>query len=182
MTQEHKHVQQTRRLWIRFLLDKIIYFKFSFLRSGDEAKRGVEFRHSTRNTSKIQQNILNLGSFCLPCYTRYKAEKKIILFYYKKHFKYRHRRKWKLISKTHEILRIRRQVTNIVRDIFRHTRSVRVENTASTPDTLLPLIKFKCARIRCGISICNEILDEICKLTFVLSNARFNLTCKLEWN
>ena len=45
---------------------------FSFPRSGNKAKRGVEFRHSTRNDSKTleesgERNVLALGSFCLPC-------------------------------------------------------------------------------------------------------------------
>lgn len=71
-------------------------------------------------------------------------------------------------------------MTNIVRDIFRHNRSARAENTVSTADTLLPLIKFKCARIRCGVSICNEMLDNKCRLTFVLNKTPFNLTCKFK--
>ena len=34
-------------------------FIFSFLRFGIEAKRGVEFRHSTRNASRIRQKVGN---------------------------------------------------------------------------------------------------------------------------
>ena len=34
------------RLWVRFPLEDMKYNKFSFLRSGVEAKRSVEFRHS----------------------------------------------------------------------------------------------------------------------------------------
>ena len=47
---------------------------FLFSRSGNEIKRGVEFRHSTRNTSKMGNgNIImstecvNTHSLCLPC-------------------------------------------------------------------------------------------------------------------
>ena len=34
------------RLWVRFSTDEIKYLIFLFLRSGVEAKHGVEFRHS----------------------------------------------------------------------------------------------------------------------------------------
>ena len=37
----------------------ILKFIFPFLRSGVEAKRGVEFYHSTRNVSKIRQKVGN---------------------------------------------------------------------------------------------------------------------------
>ena len=43
-------------------LEKIKYlftFIFSFLRSGVEAKRGVEFRHSTRNASRTRLKVGN---------------------------------------------------------------------------------------------------------------------------
>ena len=38
-----------------------IFFKFifSFVLSGNEAKRGVEFRHSTRNASRIWRKVGN---------------------------------------------------------------------------------------------------------------------------
>ena len=41
---------------------------FSFLRSSVEARRGVEFRHSTRNALKIRRkwSVLLLGYLCLP--------------------------------------------------------------------------------------------------------------------
>ena len=45
-------------LWVRSLLEEIQYlFKFiiPFLLSGVEAKRGVEFRHSTCNAFRIRQ-------------------------------------------------------------------------------------------------------------------------------
>ena len=50
-------------------------FMFPFLRSGVEAKRGVEFRHSARNASRIRKSerfaesrergVLTVGSLCL---------------------------------------------------------------------------------------------------------------------
>ena len=49
-------------LWVQSPLKEINYlFKciFSFFRSGVEAKRGVEFRHSTRNACKIQRKMEN---------------------------------------------------------------------------------------------------------------------------
>ena len=49
-------------LWIRSPVDKMKYllkFTFVLLHSGVEAKRGVEFRHSTRNASGIQQKMSN---------------------------------------------------------------------------------------------------------------------------
>ena len=54
------------------LLDKIQYFfkfTFLFLGSGVEAKRGVDFRRSTRKASRIRnrkRSVLTLGSLCLP--------------------------------------------------------------------------------------------------------------------
>ena len=38
------------RLWIRFLLEETKYFIFSFPRSDNKAKYGMEFRHSKRNS------------------------------------------------------------------------------------------------------------------------------------
>ena len=39
-------------------INKLIFtFIFLFLRSGVEAKRDVEFRHSTRNASRIRQKV-----------------------------------------------------------------------------------------------------------------------------
>ena len=61
--------------WFRSPLEEIKYlfnFIFLFLRSDVEAKRGVEFCHSARNSSRIRRKVGNgvsftLGSFCLPC-------------------------------------------------------------------------------------------------------------------
>ena len=38
------------RFRLRYPLEDLKYSRFSFLRSGVEAKRGVELRHSTRNS------------------------------------------------------------------------------------------------------------------------------------
>ena len=49
-------------LWIRSPLEEVKYlitFIFSFLRSGVEAKRGVEFRHSARNASRNRRKVGN---------------------------------------------------------------------------------------------------------------------------
>ena len=69
---------KTDWLWVRSPLEEMKYllkFIFPFLRSGVEVKRGVEFCHSTRNTSRIRQkvgngSVLTLGSLCLPCCVR----------------------------------------------------------------------------------------------------------------
>ena len=49
-----------RREWVFYKFNKdeeeMKYSIISFLRSGNEAKRGVEFRHSTYNISKIGEN------------------------------------------------------------------------------------------------------------------------------
>ena len=53
---------KTDWLWVRSLLEEMKYllkFIFPFLRSGVEAKRDVEFGHSTRNTSRIRQKVGN---------------------------------------------------------------------------------------------------------------------------
>ena len=47
------------RLWVRFPLEKKKYLIFSFTRSGNEANRGNEFRHSTRNPSRIPRKVGN---------------------------------------------------------------------------------------------------------------------------
>ena len=50
------------RLWVRSLLEEMKYllrFIFPFLRFGVEAKRGVEFCHSTRNASRIRPKVRN---------------------------------------------------------------------------------------------------------------------------
>ena len=39
-------IKMFHSLWARFLLEGLKYLMFSFLRSGNEAKRGVEFRRS----------------------------------------------------------------------------------------------------------------------------------------
>ena len=44
------------RLWVRFPLQKNKYLIFSFHGSGVEAKRGVEFRYSTRNLQNFTEN------------------------------------------------------------------------------------------------------------------------------
>ena len=62
MAQGHKGVTVTRRLWVRSTLEGMEYlfnFIFPFLRSSVEAKSGVEFSHSTRNTSRIRPNVGN---------------------------------------------------------------------------------------------------------------------------
>ena len=51
---------KTDWLWVRSPLKKMKYllkFIFLFLCSGVEAKRGVEFCHSTRNASRIRQKV-----------------------------------------------------------------------------------------------------------------------------
>ena len=45
------------RLWIRFPLEGDNYLIFSFLRSGVEAKRGVEFHHSIHSASSIRRKM-----------------------------------------------------------------------------------------------------------------------------
>ena len=53
---------KTDWLWVRTPLEEMRYlfkFIFPFLCSVDEAKRGVEFCHSTRNTSRIRQKVGN---------------------------------------------------------------------------------------------------------------------------
>ena len=71
-------------------------FIFSFLSSGVEAKRGVEFCHSTPNASRIRQkvgnerSVLTLDSLCLPCCVRDTAWSYFFLLNasFKKQFKY----------------------------------------------------------------------------------------------
>ena len=49
-------------LWVLFPLEEMKYllkFIFPFLRSGVEAKCGVEFCHSTRNASRMRQKVGN---------------------------------------------------------------------------------------------------------------------------
>ena len=49
-------------MWVRSLLEEMKYllkFILPFLRSGVEAKRGVEFCHSTCNTSRFRQKVGN---------------------------------------------------------------------------------------------------------------------------
>ena len=55
-------IQESDWLWIRSPLQEMKYlFKciFLFHHSGIEAKRGVEFRHSTRNASRISERAAN---------------------------------------------------------------------------------------------------------------------------
>ena len=44
-------------LWIRSPLEEMKYLTVSFLRSDDEAKRGVECHHSTRYASRIRRRM-----------------------------------------------------------------------------------------------------------------------------
>ena len=58
----------TRWLWIRCPLEEmknLFKFIFPFFRSGVKAKRGVEFCHSTRNTSQIRRKMGNGVSLTL---------------------------------------------------------------------------------------------------------------------
>ena len=48
---------QRDRFYVRFPPEEMRYFIFSFLPSGDETKRGVVLRHSTRNASRIQRKM-----------------------------------------------------------------------------------------------------------------------------
>ena len=53
---------KTDWLWVRFPLEAMKYLLksiFPFLHTGVEAKRGVEFCHSTRNASRIWQKVGN---------------------------------------------------------------------------------------------------------------------------
>ena len=69
---------KTDWLWVWSPLEEMKYllkFIFPFLRSGVEAKRGVEYSHSTRNASRIRQkvgngSVLTLGFLCLPSCVR----------------------------------------------------------------------------------------------------------------
>ena len=64
VAQGHEVRLTTKRdwLWVRSLLEEMKYlfkFIFPFPRSGVQAKRSVEFRHSTRNASKIRRKVGN---------------------------------------------------------------------------------------------------------------------------
>ena len=51
-----------QRSWVRSPLEEVKYlftFIFLFHRSGVEAKRGAEFRHSTRNASRTRRKVGN---------------------------------------------------------------------------------------------------------------------------
>ena len=57
---------KTDSLWVRSPLGEMKYlleFIFPFLRSGVEAKRGVDFCHLTRNASRIRQKMGNRKSY-----------------------------------------------------------------------------------------------------------------------
>ena len=76
MVQGHK-VCKRDWLWVRLPLEEMKYlFKyiFSFLRSGVEAKRDVEFRHSTQclqnSVESGERSALTLGYLCLHCCMR----------------------------------------------------------------------------------------------------------------
>ena len=60
VTQGHKRAT-VNKLWVRFPLD-VKYLIFSFSRPGNEAMRGVEFRHRTHNTSRIPRKMQNRKS------------------------------------------------------------------------------------------------------------------------
>ena len=46
---------------VDLIFERIKYLIFSFPRSGNEAKRGVEHYHSTRNDSRIRQKVENVS-------------------------------------------------------------------------------------------------------------------------
>ena len=50
---------------VRSLISSQVNVLLSFPRSGNKKKRGVEFRHSTNNISKIREKMVNIG-FTLP--------------------------------------------------------------------------------------------------------------------
>ena len=53
---------ETGWLWVRSSLEEMKYlpkFIFPLIRPGVEAKRGVEYCHSTRNASRIRQKVGN---------------------------------------------------------------------------------------------------------------------------
>ena len=56
---EGEHMCDCKRdwLWIGSPLEELKYLIFSFLRIGVETKRGVEFRHSTRNAFRNQRKV-----------------------------------------------------------------------------------------------------------------------------
>ena len=51
------HTLKRNRVWVRFRFVNMKYFIFSFPRSGNKAKHGVEFHHLTHNASKIRQKV-----------------------------------------------------------------------------------------------------------------------------
>ena len=54
------HTLKRNRVWVRFRFVIMKYFIFSFPRSGNKAKHGVEFRHLTPNfATKIRQKVRN---------------------------------------------------------------------------------------------------------------------------
>ena len=58
----HRCDCKTDWLWVRSPLEEMKYLLkviFPFLRSGVEVTRGVEYCHSTRNASRIQQKVGN---------------------------------------------------------------------------------------------------------------------------
>ena len=68
-------------LWVRSPLEEMIYlFIFPFLRSGVQAKPGVDFRHSTRNASRTWRKVgSGVTSLCL-LYVGYSVKLKISYF------------------------------------------------------------------------------------------------------
>ena len=73
-------------LWVRSQLEEMKYlftFIFSFLRSGVEAKRDVELRHSTRNASRFQRKVRNGVSLptAYPAVCRIQRKAYLILIY-----------------------------------------------------------------------------------------------------
>ena len=73
-------------LWVRSPLEEMKYLlKFPFLRSGVEAKRGVEFCYSTRLQDSAESGewtVLTLSSLCLPCCVRNTARSWFIYKFY----------------------------------------------------------------------------------------------------
>ena len=65
MTEASRGVGEQEKM--KYLLKLI----FPFIRSDVEAKRGVEFCHSTQNSAESgERSVLALGSLCLPCCVR----------------------------------------------------------------------------------------------------------------
>ena len=94
-------------MWVRSPLEEMKYllkFIFLFLRSGVEAKRGVEFHHSLQKSAKSgERSVLTLGSLCLPCCVQDTAWNWLNFFFNDKllfrMFHFFHKAKENLVSK-----------------------------------------------------------------------------------